>query len=149
MTLKRIYPASSWRNQIYPEVVRALRADGYDVYNFREANAGFAWSSSSLQEYIYQLETDPIVAAAFQRDKDALDWCDVCTLILPCGKSAHMEAAYAAGRGKSIIVMLSDAEPLQQELMYKLLAGVRFVTNIPELRMTLRTLRGAAVEVAS
>jgi hypothetical protein len=143
MTLK-IYPASSWRNAHYPTVIAALRADGHDVYDFREANSGFCWSCSTLQEYITQLQSDPLVAAAFKRDRDALDWCDVCVLVLPSGRSSHLEVAYAAGCGKSTIVMLSEAEPLRgkEELMYKLLAlgtgGVKFVTTIGELLAALR-----------
>jgi hypothetical protein len=137
MTL-RIYPASSWRNAQYPDVVRALRADGHDVYDFREANAGFAWTCKTLQEYVEQIKSDPAVAAAFNRDKDALDWADCCVLILPCNRSAHLEIAYAAGCGKSTVVMLSEAEPLQTELMYLLLDGVRFVLNVADLLAVLR-----------
>ena len=41
-----IYVASSWRNTYYPEVVRALRNAGHEVYDFRnpEQNpGGFHW----------------------------------------------------------------------------------------------------------
>jgi hypothetical protein len=141
MTLK-IYPASSWRNKAYPDIVAAMRADGHDVYDFRVANGGFRWSGTTYPEHICELETDPHVAAAFKRDKDALDWCDVCVLILPCGKSAHLEAMYASARGKPVIVKFCVEEPLQPELMYPLLAvgsgGVRFVTSTEELLSALR-----------
>jgi hypothetical protein len=142
MTLK-IYPASSWRNATHPDVVCTLRADGHAVYDFHEGNNGFRWPPcSTLREYIRQLESDPLVAAAFRRDKEALDWCDVCVLILPCGRSAHLEAAYASGLGKPVIVVLSEAESLEPELMYKLLAvgagRVRYVTSTAELCATLR-----------
>lgn len=30
-----IYVASSWRNPYYPEVVNRLKAEGHDVYDFR------------------------------------------------------------------------------------------------------------------
>jgi hypothetical protein len=134
MTLK-IYPASSWRNKQYDDDVIAMRSAGHSVYSFREANSSFCWSCRTSQEYIRQLETDPLVAEAFDRDKNALDWCEVCVLILPCGPSAHLEAMYASSIGKPVIVKLDPAE-LRLDLMYKLLAiggGVRFVTNIAEL----------------
>jgi hypothetical protein len=134
----RIYPASSWRNKHYPDVVAALRADGHDLYDFRTANGGLRWSCSNYQEYVHALEADPNVIAAFERDRAALlDWCDVCELILPCGKSAHLEAAFASAAGKPVIVQLDPAEPLAPELMYRLLGigvgGVHYVVNIAEL----------------
>ena len=45
--MARIYVASSWRNQYYPEVVEALRAAGHEVYDFRNpphGGAGFHWT---------------------------------------------------------------------------------------------------------
>ena len=44
---RRIYVASSWRNAQQPEIVEALRFEGYEVYDFRNpapGNTGFAWS---------------------------------------------------------------------------------------------------------
>ena len=55
-TMKRkIYVASSWRNEYYPEVVQRLR----------EAER------------------------QFHSDIEAMEACDVCVLVLPCGRSAH------------------------------------------------------------
>lgn len=50
--MAKIYVASSWRNQHYPEVVRRLREAGHEVYDFRNpphGDAGF------LDELIGQL----------------------------------------------------------------------------------------------
>jgi len=44
------------------------------------------------------------VQEAFKEDKKWLDWCDTCTLVLPSGKSAHLEAGYAKGSGKELII---------------------------------------------
>ena len=43
---RKIYLASSWRNQQQPEVLSALRDEGYEVYDFRnpaEGQDGFSW----------------------------------------------------------------------------------------------------------
>jgi hypothetical protein len=138
----KIYPASSWRNELYPLLVRVLRSAGHEVYDYREDN-DFRWSCSTLEEYVRQLELpDPFVAAAFLRDKKALDWCDVLILLMPCGRSAHLEAMYASSIGKPVIVLFDKDEPW--ELMYLLLAvgpgGVRFVTSIDGLRAALTSL---------
>jgi hypothetical protein len=150
MTLK-IYSASSWRNKHYPDIVTAMRANGHEVYDFRAANNGFRWSCQTWPEHIEQLKADLLVAAAFKRDKDALDWCDVLVLLRPCGISAHLEAMYASGKGKPVVVLF-DSEPFgpeKCELMYKLLevgaGGVRFVTDIAELLTALRAHKQNAV----
>jgi len=141
--MTKIYPASSWRNEVYGADVAAMRADGHEVYDFREANGAFRWSCTTLREYIDQLEADPQVAAAFERDRAALDWCEVLVLILPCGKSAHLEAMFASAAGKLVVVKLDPEAPSQPELMYRLLAvgtgGVRFVTSTAEMLAALRT----------
>ena len=50
MMKRKIYVASSWRNEYYPEVVAKLREAGHDVYDFRNppsGDPGFKWSSVS------------------------------------------------------------------------------------------------------
>ena len=47
---RKIYVASSWRNEYYPDVVVKLREAGHDVYDFRNppsGDPGFKWSSVS------------------------------------------------------------------------------------------------------
>ena len=54
MAKHKIYVASSWRNDFYPEVVEALREVGHDVYDFRNppsGDGGFKWSNG-LQKSI-------------------------------------------------------------------------------------------------
>lgn len=142
---RKIYVASSWRNSIQPKVVAALRAEGHEVYDFRnpaEGNDGFHWSAIdrewknwNLQKYVVEIERHPIAAEGFKLDKDALNWCDTCVLVLPCGRSAHLEAGYACGQGKDVIFMLHE-DKFEPELMY--LLGNGFVTNTTELCIALR-----------
>lgn len=122
----KIYVASSWRNQVQPDVVFALRKAGHQVYDFRHpepGNDGFAWRAIapnweawSPAEFRTALE-HPVAAAGFKLDMDALEDCDACVLVLPCGRSAHLELGWAAGARKKTIVLLAGAEP---ELMYKM-----------------------------
>ena len=42
---------------------------------------------------------------------------DTCVLVLPCGRSAHLEAGFFVGVDKKLIILLSDGEP---ELMYSM-----------------------------
>ena len=46
--MAKIYAASSWRNQYYPEVVTKLREIGHEVYDFRNpphGYGGFKWQN--------------------------------------------------------------------------------------------------------
>lgn len=110
-----IYVASSWRNPWQPGVVALLRDYGHEVYDFREPEPGvrgFAWSDVdpkwkewSPRAYREALATHPAALDGFRRDMDALEFCDACVLVLPCGSSAHLELGYAVGYGKKTAVL--------------------------------------------
>lgn len=147
--MSRIYVASSWRNPQQPEIVGWLRADGHEVYDFKNpapGNVGFAWNQVGFGDTaFYEGRPDlrafrdclkhPRAVEGFGYDKAAMDWADTFVLALPCGRSAHLEAGYAAGEGKRVIVLLSE-DKFEPELMYLLCSEI--VVNIGELRDALR-----------
>jgi hypothetical protein len=119
-----IYVASSWRNGRQAGVVQALRAAGHDVYDFREPEPGvhgFSWSDIDPNwqawspEQLVEALQHPIAQRSFACDMDALRACDTCVLVMPCGRSAHLELGHAIGAGKRTAVLLEDGEP---ELMW-------------------------------
>lgn len=133
----RIYVASSWRNTRQPEVVEALRKAGFGVYDFRHpapGESGFHWSEidPAWRDWTPTAFRDalahPIALAGFNRDREALDGCDAGVLVLPSGRSAHLEAGYLIGQSKSVFVLLAPDEP---ELMY--LLSARLATSLPDL----------------
>lgn len=121
----RIYVATSWRNTEQPGIVRILRGLGHEVYDFRhpkEGDDGFSWSDIDPNWKAWTPEEHrealkhPVARRGFKSDMDALDWCDACVLVLPCGRSAHLELGYVTGKGKRTTVLAIDqTEP---ELMY-------------------------------
>lgn len=127
----KIYVASSWRNTLQPSVVSALREAGHEVYDFRNpapGEEGFHWSEIDTSwktwtplEFRKGLQHS-IAEHGFKRDMDALQACDACVLVLPCGRSAHLELGWAAGAGKRTYVFMP--KPDEPELMYKMLNGV-------------------------
>ncbi len=136
-TARSVYVASSWRNPVQPAVVAALRAGGVDCYDFKHpepGNEGFHWSEvmpsyprvgegspevlADATEYLAALE-HPIATEGFLRDFDAMQRCDACVLVLPCGRSAHLELGWFAGQGKLTAILL-DGPTVVPELMYKL-----------------------------
>ena len=123
----KIYVASSWRNKQQQTVVQYLRVAGHDVYDYRHPtidNEGLHWSDIdedyhgwNAAQFRESLEHD-IANVGFQFDYNALQWADACVLVLPCGRSAHLEAGWAIGQGKPTCILL-DRKP-EPELMYKM-----------------------------
>lgn len=119
----KIYVASSWRNAEQPNVVDLLRAAGHEVYDFRNPPkaSGFAWSEidpgwQSWRAVDYRAKlAHPRALEGFRSDFDAMKWADVCLLVLPCGRSAHLELGWSAGAGKRTIILTRDGE--EPELM--------------------------------
>lgn len=121
----KIYVASSWRNQLQPQIVSLFRSVGHEVYDFRHpapGNEGFSWREIHplWEQWTPDLYRDalehPIAKAGFDLDMNALRACDACVLLLPSGRSASFEFGWAIGAGKQgAVVMLESCEP---ELMY-------------------------------
>ena len=107
--MAKIYVASSWRNQYYSDVVDRLREAGHEVYDFRnppQGTGGFHWSDVdpnymewSVDQYREGMKSSR-AQQQFSNDIQALEWADTCVLVLPCGRSAHTEAGWLAGKGK-------------------------------------------------
>lgn len=124
--MRKVYVASSWRNTLQPEVVDMLRTAGHQVYDFRHpapGNSGFQWREIAPDwenwtpaQYREALQ-HPVSEAGFKLDFDAMKWADTFVLVLPCGRSAHLELGWACGAGKSTAILLDQAEP---ELMAKM-----------------------------
>lgn len=122
----KLYVASSWRNTFYPSIVLRLRAEGHEVYDFRQD--GFSWTQISvdwadwtMREYVDALE-HPAAVEGYGRDFSAMQWADACVLVLPSGRSAHIEAGWFVGQGKPVVVL--QPERCEPELMYKLATAI-------------------------
>lgn len=127
----KIYVASSWRCELQPKVVVDLREAGHEVYDFRnpsEGDNGFHWSEIDADwqgwppaTYKAALETS-IAEKVYASDFAGMTWADACVLVLPCGRSAHLEAGWFAGQRKELHILVLDR--CQPELMYKMATGI-------------------------
>lgn len=123
---RKIYVASSWRNAQQADVVARLQAAGHEVYDFknpRPQDHGFSWSEIdpdwkgwTPEKYREALD-HRIAQRGFGSDFGAMKWADTFVLVLPCGRSAHLELGWACGQGKETFVILEECEP---ELMVKM-----------------------------
>lgn len=126
----RIYVASSWRNEYQQACVADLRDCGHEVYDFRNpapGNKGFHWSEIDpdwrtwTPEQFAQALSHPIAQKGFGTDFMGMCNAEACVLVLPCGRSAHLEAGWFCGQGRPVFV-LHPPDQMEPELMY-LLAG--------------------------
>lgn len=132
-----VYVASSWRNPIQIAVCETLKAVQIPHYDFRnpEGNTGFSWNDvkpikeghfstpnkgsdyESAEDYLYMLK-HPKSELGFKSDFDAMKKADTVIMILPCGKSAHLELGWAVGQNKRTAILMEN--PIEPELMYKM-----------------------------
>lgn len=121
-----VYVASSWRNSYQPAVCSILTAAKIPFYDFRnpEGKTGFSWSEIDpnwrnwyAKEYIEALN-HPLAVDGFNSDMDALKRSTHCLLVLPCGRSAHLELGWAVGAGKKTAIWTRDGQ--EPELMAKM-----------------------------
>jgi len=143
----KIYVASSWRNNRQPLVVIALRKAGHEVYDFKHpkpGDNGFHWSEIDPEwqdwdsnSYIKALSS-PVAESGFNSDWDAMEWSELCVLVLPSGRSSHLEAGCYPAWGKKLIILLDDTQPMEPELMYKM---ADFITpNIDEMISAIKSM---------
>jgi hypothetical protein len=127
----KLYVASSWRNEYQPNVVAALRGRGHEVYDFRNPKPddhGFSWKQvdggwESWTPYQYVRALDhPISVAGFDNDFSAMEWAEGGVLVLPCGRSAHIEAGYFVGANKPLFILMFDRQ--EPELMYRMASAI-------------------------
>ena len=121
----KIYIASSWKNaQIAVDIALYLRNIGHEIDCFADEYRGryvFHFSEIGDKETLdaKTFLQDERSQKAFREDKKWLDWCECCILILPAGRSSHLEAGYIKGQGKKLAIWSSLPFPKGEfDVMY-------------------------------
>lgn len=138
---RSVYVASSWRNGYQPGIVAALRRVGLVVYDFRNPGPGehgFSWRSID-PDWINWTPAQwrdalrsPIAQSGYANDRGGMDGADCCVLVLPCGRSAHLEAGFMAAQGKPVYTLA--LEKVEPDLMNLLLGPPEHIcTTMDEL----------------
>jgi len=111
----RIYISSSWKNRDnVREMAIRLREDGHKVYDFTDPEC------RKTEEFPHEKRPEPFnpkkhksysallrnshMYAAVMNNQEAIRWCDLVILLLPCGLDAHADWAYGIGLGKDTII---------------------------------------------
>jgi hypothetical protein len=141
----KVYVASSWRNTYQPTVVKMLRDEGHEVYDFKQpapGDDGFHWreidpnwKSWTPEAYAEGLRS-PIAERGFMSDMRALENADLCVLLMPSGRSAAWEYGYWRGRSQRHGVLhIPTGETFEPELMFR---GATITSHFDGLRMAVR-----------
>lgn len=139
----KLYVASSWRNAYQPRVVQLLRSAGHEVYDFKNPpnGSGFGWREIDPNWLTWTPERwrealrHPRAVEGFRSDFEAMQWADACVLVLPSGRSAHLEAGWFAGAGKPVVMYAPQvhAERIEPDLMVELFGTGYFAIDLSEL----------------
>jgi hypothetical protein len=128
--MKSLYLIGSLRNPAVPEFGNELRKAGFDVFDDWYGAGERADDSWQAYENLRGRNfTDALAGYAAQHvfhfDKTHLDRCDGAILLLPAGKSGHLELGYVIGSGKPGYILM-DKEPDRYDVMYNFSSGVYF-----------------------
>ncbi len=132
MQKSKVYVASSWRNPFQETIVELLRSLGHYVYDFKNpiGSHGFSWSEVdphwqqwTAKQFIDSFD-HPAAVRGLKNDFSELHRCDVCLLLLPSGRSAHLEAGYCIGAEKKVFAFIPESDMIEPELMYGMMDEV-------------------------
>jgi len=129
----KIYIASSWKNQkAVIALAEYLERYGFEVDAFcrvSDKRYAFHWSElvdeeADLANYdAIEMLADPRTQRAYTEDKKWIDWSDCVIMLMPCGRSSHLEGGYAKGQGK-LLYIYGDFPKGEFDVMYGLSDGL-------------------------
>lgn len=99
------------------DLAEVLRAFKHKVFDFTDATHrdceldGFVfnasdWSGKPLEQIDWiEFMQYSATKRAYHSDKAGLDWSEATILLLPSGRSSHIEAGYSVGKGKPLFIL--------------------------------------------
>lgn len=138
--MKSIYLIGSLRNPAVPELAEWLREGGFDVFDDWYAagpEADDYWQKYETARGRNVCEALHGYAAnhVFEYDRYHLNRCDIAVLLMPAGKSGHLEFGYMRGQGKPGFILF-DGNPERYDVMHRFATDV--VMNRDDLYFLLR-----------
>ena len=126
-----IYLIGSLRNKNIPVLANTLRSEGFDVFDDWYApgpECDDHWRDYEKQRSRSYADaiSSPHAWNVFRFDKMYLDRASTVVLVMPAGKSGHLEIGYSIGMGKTGIVFFEDGEPARWDVMYRFANHVCF-----------------------
>lgn len=127
-----IYLIGSLRNPQVPIIAEQLRAAGHEVFDDWYAagpEADDKWRDYEQARGHSYIEGLSGLAAnhVYRFDRTHLDRCEAAVLVLPAGRSGHLELGYVIGTGKPGYLLLDDSE--RWDVMYRFADGVYYLVD--------------------
>jgi hypothetical protein len=119
----KIYVIGSLRNPEVPKIATKIREAGYEVFDdwySAGPEADDMWRTYEKNErgHTYAQALEGYAAKhVFEFDKHHLGTAYAVILVLPAGKSGHLELGWAIGKGKRGYILLDDPE--RWDVMYQ------------------------------
>lgn len=140
----KIYIIGSLRNPAIPEFANTLTKEGFDAFAdwFSPGpEADDYWRNySKARGWTYKQALQSHAAKhVFEFDKHHLDAADVAVMLMPAGKSGHLELGYHVGKGKPGYILF-DQEPDRYDVMTQFATDIFF--NVDDLIIELRIING-------
>ena len=141
--MKQIYLIGSLKNKNIPIIGNKLRALGYEVFDDwfspgPEADDFWRKFEKTRGSTYKQALSNPAGKHIFEFDKEHIDESDIGILIMPAGKSGHLELGYMIGQGKKCYILFEE-EPERWDIMYQFANDVCF--SYEELEKELKKLK--------
>lgn len=150
--MTHVYVASSAKNPSAAPLIHLLQRTGYQVLDWTTASEPEEWvkwarSTEASEKWTtdqhIRFMGDPQMLDIARRDFGELQRAELGIIVLPAGRSAHLELGYLQGRGVRTAAYFAHAG-IQPEPM---LLGVEFYTNrLPELLRWIADPKAVGVE---
>lgn len=128
--MKSIYLIGSLRNPAVPETANLLEHAGFEAFDswFSPGkNADKHWREYETARGRTYAEALKHYAGGhvFAFDKHHIDRCDMALLVMPAGRSGHLELGYMLGQGKPGFILFHE-EPERWDVMTQFATGIFF-----------------------
>ena len=132
-----VYVIGSLRNEAIPTLANRIETltdengtplyDVFDDWHGSGPEADDEWQRWAMERgrTYHEALRGPLARNIYELDKRYLDACDIGVLVMPAGRSAHLELGYLVGLGK-VAYVLFDATPKRYDVMYQFATDVFF-----------------------
>lgn len=139
--MKTIYLIGSLRNPSVPILANEIRKEGFDVFDDWFAAGEIADDSWRDYEkgkgHTFQQALKGYAAKhVFEFDYFHIQRADIGVMVLPAGKSGHLELGWMLGQGKPGFILFEKEDPERFDCMYQFATAC--CNNLDELKKELQ-----------
>ncbi len=128
--MKSIYIIGALRNRAVAKFANELNTLGFEAFADWMAPGpeadSFLLKYAKIRGWSYAMALNSYAARhIYEFDKSHIDRCDMAVMLMPTGKSGHLELGYVIGKGKPGYILF-DKEPKRFDVMYQFATSIFF-----------------------